>query len=246
MKKAIIVFLIILVLGIIGGFVYYELSIPAITYVSDTSKEYGKGNRFVISRLYSSNVDADALKKMLDSSLITTEFTDEEILAAALKAGDPQLYLSFDFVVTENSDRDGYVVTGMIYQQLAKGQEKADFKPINLWLTSSVAGAALDGFEIIPADEEQENINSASVINEAKTALTAKLDDTSGFTMELTGDTATVTVRYTYDIISSGVLTTTAMTEQFFEINLTLGKDSNGEVTVAYALTPGNVIAESE
>lgn len=245
MQKVAIVILIFLVFGIIGYITFRELSIPEITYVSDTAQEYGKGNQFVVNRLYSSDVDPEKLKELLNTSLISTEFTDEEIAAAALAAGDPRLYLSFDFFAARNAEGDGFILTGQVYQQLAEGQKSADFHSGKLWLIANT-DMQINSIEPLKKSDSTEKTIFAPVINEAKSTMSVALEDTTGYELSLAGTSGEITLQYTYDVYSSGVMQQKAIGDQFFEIKLKLGVDEYGAATLGYEITNGNTIANNE
>ena len=65
MKKAVIVMLILLVVGIVGYFVYNEINVKEITYVSDLEHNVGDG-RYSVKRLYSSDIDIDSFNEKVE------------------------------------------------------------------------------------------------------------------------------------------------------------------------------------
>ena len=107
MKKVVIVLLILLVLGITGYFVYTEISVKEITYVSDVETNENDG-RYSVRRLYSSDIDIEKLNEKVES-LTLLEFSEEDILAAALEAGTPEFYPAFHILTYRPSVKDRYI-----------------------------------------------------------------------------------------------------------------------------------------
>ena len=58
MKKCVILGLIVLVIAVVGVFVYFEITVSEISYVSDYESEV-VDNRYSVKRLYSSDIDIE-------------------------------------------------------------------------------------------------------------------------------------------------------------------------------------------
>ena len=74
MKKGVILGLIVLVIAVVGVFVYFEIAVSEISYVSDYESEV-VDNRYSVKRLYSSDIDIEEFNQQIEK-LISLEFTE--------------------------------------------------------------------------------------------------------------------------------------------------------------------------
>ncbi len=113
MKKITIILLIFLVLGVVGGVVFFAYESGDITYVCDYTELSSSPtvSAMVAKRLYSSSIDPEKMEE-LSSSLLTTAFTEDELLEAALKSGKPEFYPWFSFQITRKTDQNRTILEG--------------------------------------------------------------------------------------------------------------------------------------
>lgn len=235
MKKIAIVALIILVFATIGFYSYLELSVPEIEYVSDNQKIIGVGNEFSVKRLYSSDIDYDKLTTILDSTLVSTEFSEDDIYRAALAAGTPQFYPSFYFNVQETEDPQIIKLRGTINQELAEGQESTNFRLDSLLLECVSSGFLINDATMKATDENAQAF-SAPVISQDGTNLAMSIGDTGYYEIELQGTSGTLQLQYLFNVSSSSLFDRVMLEDQILLVNVSItATDSVPNVTFSVA-----------
>lgn len=235
MKKIAIIVLIVLVVGIVGFYTYISLSVPRIEYVSDTPKESGNGLDYSVKRLYSSDIDYDKLSEILDKTLISTEFTEDDIYKAALAAGTPQFYPSFYFTVEPSDEEGEYRLYGTVNQEMAEGQTNTDFR-----CDSLVAECVASGFTITEAVTKPTDSKIASfgapVLSEDGTNLAFSLGDTGYYEMLLKGTSGTVRLQFLYNVNTNSIFTQKVLEEQVLVVEVSIAEGERGIPSVTYTL----------
>ena len=235
MKKIAIIALIVIVVSIVGFYTYITLSVPEIEYVSDTPRVIGSGLDFSVKRLYSSDVDYDKLSEVLDKTLITTQFTDDDVYKAALAAGTPQFYPSFYFTVEPSDESGVFRFYGTINQEVADGQTNTDFK-----CDSLVAECVATGFTISDAVKKPTDENAASfgapVISEDGTNLAFSLGDTGFYEMMLSGTSGTLKIQFLYNVNTNSIFSKTVLQDQVVIVDVNIAEGTNGIPNVTYTL----------
>ena len=243
MKKAVIVLLILLVIGIVGYFVYGEITVKEITYVSDLEHDSGDG-RYSVKRLYSSDIDIEAFNAKVEN-LNMLEFSEEEITKAALEAGTPQFYPAFHVSTYRLSGEENIICMDLsAVQELAPGQESADYCMDNLRLEAMTTGVSIAEVEAVGTDSLNRSINEAILKNEDGNAMTVDLNDYGKVNMTLEGTTGTVTLLYTYDIKKNSLIPSPALEDCLVMIMVSIITNDEGETEITYSCEPISTVSE--
>lgn len=243
MKKVVIVLLILLVLGITGYFVYTEITVKEITYVSDVESKEDDG-RYSVKRLYSSDIDIEKLNEKVES-LTLLEFSEEDILAAALEAGTPEFYPAFHILTYRPSLKEDTIYMDLkAVQELAPGQENADYTMTNLKLETMTTGVSIVEAEAVGIDSLNRKINESILKNESGTGMMVELNDYGDVQMTLSGTTGSVVLQYTFDVKKSTLFPATALTGCMVMIRVNIITNAAGETEITYQLDPASTIDE--
>ncbi len=243
MKKAVIILLILLVVGIVGYFVYTDITVKEIVRVSEVEND-SKDGRYSVKRLYSSDIDIDAFNEKVEK-LIMLEFSEEDILAAALEAGTPQFYPAFHILTYRPSNVENTVYMDMVaVQELAPGQENTDYSMTNLKLEVMTTGVSIKEAEAVGTDSLNRSINEAILKNESGTGMMAELNDYGNVKLTLEGVTGTVALQYTFDIRKNSIIPVTALTGCMVMIRINIITNADGETEISYQLDPITTVDE--
>lgn len=243
MRKIVLVVLIIVVLGIVGFFAYTEFSVPEITYVSDYDDDSTPGY-YSVKRLYSTDIDIEALDEKIEN-LISLEFTEEEIMKAALEAGRPVFYPCFYVTVSKPSlDEDEIIIRAYALQELAEGQKTAEFGMTNLRAEIITNGITITEASAISHDYLDMKKEETVLKNESGTGMTVSLGDYGETEMYLKGTAGTMTIQFVYDIKNDSLLPKTVTENCFLKINLTVTTDENGRIETAFTADPASTVEE--
>lgn len=243
MRRVIIVFLILLVIGTVGFYTYNEFRVREIVYVGDYESESG-GNNHSVKRLYSSDVDFEEYNAKLED-LISLEFTEEEILKAALESGEPEFYPAFCTSVYKGSTKDDYfVLSTKVVQQLAEGQTRANFTLSNLRLEVITNNVTID--EVTA--ESQDNLSvvrkEVPLMNEEGTGMTVDLRNYGDTEITFNGTSGAIVLQYVFDIESVSVFPTTVLSDCFIRINVSVSEDAEGHIVSVYSIDDASTVAE--
>lgn len=243
MKKAVIIFLILIVLGIVGYFVYTEISVKDISYVSSVENDDKEG-RYSVKRLYSSDIDVEAFNKKVEN-LLLLEFSDEDIEAAALEAGTPQFYPAFHIYTHKprNEENTLYVDLSAV-QELAPGQEDIRYSMTNLRLEAMTTGVSIVEAKAVGKDSLDRTINEAILKNDSGTGMLVELNDYGSVNLKLEGVTGNIVLQYTFDVRSNSLLPKTVLTGCMAMIKISVITNSGGETEISYQLESATTIDE--
>ena len=243
MKKAGIVFLILIVLGIVGYFVYTEISVKELTYVSTVEKNDEHG-RYAVKRLYSSDIDIEAFNKKIED-LMLVEFSEEDILAAALEAGTPEFFPAMHVRTYRSDDEENTVYMDlMTVQELAKGQKNTDYSMTNIKLEIMTTGVSIVEAEAVGTDSLNRAVDESILKNEEGTAMVVELNDYGTANLKLNGTTGTVVLQYTYDIKKNSLLPATALTGCLTQIRVNIITNAEDQTEISYTVDPATTIDE--
>lgn len=242
MKKLLICFLILVVLGVVGGFAYLEIQVPDISFVSDTYDDKNV-NEYSLRRLYSSNVDFDGLTKSLEQSLVSVEFSEEDILKAALASGTPEFFPAF-YIKAEQSgdDANQFFLTGTMVQEVADGQIDTKFQLHNLRLEMITTGLTIESAKNLV--EDKEITYKAAVIADGKNQMTLECASVGKFEAKLSGTVGQIILQYTFDVYSATLLNRECLTRQLVQIYADVTTDADGKLNVTYSHTDYATIDE--
>ncbi|MCL2107729.1 MAG: hypothetical protein FWH20_00090 [Oscillospiraceae bacterium] len=247
MRKILFVFLILAVVAVVGFLAYLELRVPEIVYVDDTTHSWADGREMVLRRLYNSGVDIDAYFEKVEDMLITADFTDDEIFAAALASGTPEFFPAFYFSM-HNPDiaENEFVFTAMTRQEQAPGQDDFNFNISNLYLEVTTNGPMISDVELRPenaGNSDTDRVTITPVLSADGRSLAVELDNISSYNFLISG-AGSMTFQYTYDIIYSNLLSSTALEEQLLIVHVNFARSPNGEFIVEYINEPYSDLEE--
>ena len=243
MKKAVIILLILLVLGIVGYFVYNEITVKEMTYVSDLEHNEGDG-KYSIKRLYSSDIDLDAFNEKVDK-LLMLEFSEEDILAAALEAGTPQFYPAFHALTYRPSVKEDKIYMDLsAVQELAPGQKNADYSMDKLKLEILTTGISITEAEAVGADSLNREVSETILKNDSGTGMMVELGDYGNVKLTFEGTTGSVILQYTFDIKKNSLIPKTALEGCMVMIQINIITNDEGETEVTYKLESASTIDE--
>lgn len=244
--------MILIVLAVTGFYVMNAFSIPAINFVNDRVELSTAGNEMAIRRLYTGEVDIDAFYESMEGSLVLAEFTEDEIYNAALAAGEPQFYPAFYFEVLYNNDSSDNVFNfyGSFRQEYADRQTEAPFTMTNLHMEVASDTLSITEFSAIPIKAD-ENYSAAPVISEDERTLAVNLINVSGCEMDFAPQAGAAAVgrvsfRFTYDVVTTGILPATALTDQYLEVYADMSFTAEGGLKVDYISEPYSSLDDLE
>lgn len=243
MKRVIIVILILLVIGTVGFYTYNEFRVREIVYVGDYESDIS-GNSHSVKRLYSSDVDFDAYNEKLED-LISLEFTEEEILKAALESGEPEFYPSFYTSVRKvNTNDDFFTLSTKVVQQMAEGQSRANFTLSDLRLEVITNNTVIDEVSASSQDGLSVVRKEVPLINEQGTGMTVELRNYGDTEITFNGTTGMVVLQYSYDIESVSIFPTTVHESCFIRINVSVSEDEEGHIIAEYSIDDASTVDE--
>ncbi len=243
MRRVIIVFLILLVIGIVGFYTYNEFRVREIVYVGDYESDTSD-NTHSVKRLYSSEVDFEEYNQKLED-LISLEFTEEEILKAALESGIPEFYPAFLTSVHKGSTQDDFfVLNTRVVQQLAEGQTRADFTLSNLRLEVITNGVTIDEVDAESQDYLSVVRKEIPLINEAGTGMTIDLRNYGDTEITFDGTAGAIVLQYVFDIQSVSFFPSTVLSDCFIRINVSVSEDTEGHIMTVYSIDDSSTVEE--
>lgn len=250
MRKIVIILLMVLVVGIVGFYAYNEFRVREIVYVNDY--ESAKNSRSAVRRLYSSDVDLEKYNELLEQ-LISLEFTEEDILHAALESGTPEFYPAFHTSVYQESaekededeeEREGFTLRSRVVQELTEGQERTDFRLANLRLEVITNGVTIDEVTAESLDTLNNTARETALVNEQGTGMTVSLKNCGDTEIKFLGSEGTIVLQYVYDIESVSLFPQTVMSGCFIRINVRTSLDEDGKITAEYTYDEATTIEE--
>lgn len=244
MKRVIIVFLILLVIGTVGFYTYNEFHVREIVYVGDYESSSSR-NRHAVKRLYSSDVDFEEYNAKLER-LISLEFTEEEVLKAALESGEPEFYPAFHTsVFRETSEDDFFTLRSKVIQELATSQERTNFRLANLRLEVITNGVTIDEVRAESLDTMNKTEIEVPLINEEGTGMTVDLKNYGDTEIVFNGTSGNIVLQYVFDVESVSVFPTTVLTDCFIRINVDVSlMEDDGALVAVYSIDDASTVEE--
>jgi len=243
MKKVIIVILIILVIGTVAFYTYNEFKVREIVYVGDYESTSDR-NRFAVKRLYSSDVDFEMYNEKIEN-FISLEFTEEEILKAALESGEPEFYPAFHTsVFRESTVDDGFVLRTKVIQELAEGQERTNFRVSNLRLEVITNNVVIDEVTAESLDTFNNSKVEVPLLNEQGTGMTVDLKNYGDTEILFTGDNGDIVLQYVFDIESVSIFPTKVIEDCFLRINIKVIEGEEGRIQAEYSIDDASTVEE--
>lgn len=249
MKKITIILLIILVLGIMAGVLYFAYSSGDLTYVCDyqETKSSSYSSSMVAKRLYSSNIDEKKMEE-LSESLLTTAFTEEELLEAALKSGKPEFYPWFSFQTMKKAEDNQLFIEGKFGQTLFENQTTSRFTVTNvkMELTSENAVISPDDSVVYGSQDFSGEIRKITpVVAEDGSSLAVQLGNAGAYNIVFDGTSGTVMIQYTYDVIpTDGLFKRVVLEDQLIQIYVTVTTAEDGTLSASYEIAEASQISD--
>lgn len=237
--------MIVLVAGIVTLYALNEFQLREITYVGDYTSEQTKTS-FAVKRLYSSDVDMDKYNEMLEK-LISVEFTEEEILRAALDSGTPEFYPAFYTAVSRHKtedDADELTLQTVTMQELAENQQRTNFRLANMRLEVITNGVTIKDVSASSFDALNREKSETPLVNEAGTGMTVELQSSGNTDISLSGTAGTVVLQYVFDVEHASLFPKIIMNDCFLRIDVIIGEDENGRLTANYTVNPASTVNE--
>ena len=245
MRKITIIALIILVIAIVAGVFFFTYTHNEISYVFDHNTVTPSG--LSVKRLYSSGIDAEEMTR-LSESLLTTSFTEDELLEAALRAGKPEFYPVFTFQLAKGSDDNSVVLAGKVEQQLFDNQTTTDysFRNLRLEVTSDTAVITEEGTYILGTNHDGTLIEqSTPIIASDGSSLAVQLDAIGAYSLAFEGRTGTIMLQYTYDVITNrSIFNRTVVEGHILQVYVTLNTLEDGDVGATFEVVDASEISE--
>ena len=245
MRKVTIIALIVLVIAIVVGVVIFTYSRDEISYVFDHTTVTPSG--LAVNRLYSSGINEEEMNQLSDS-LLTTSFTEDELLEAALRAGRPEFYPVFTFQVAKGDDDNSVKLAGKVEQKLFDGQTSTDysFRNLRLEVTSDSAYINEEKTYILGTNPDGTAVEkSTPIVAGDGSSLAVQLDAIGAYTIALEGRTGTIMLQYTYDVITNRALINNTMLEgQILQVYVTLTTLEDGSVGANFEVVEASEISE--
>lgn len=243
MKKVIIVILIVLVIGIVSFYTYNEFKVREIVYVGDYESSSDR-NRFAVKRLYSSDVDFEMYNEKIEN-FISLEFTEEEILKAALESGEPEFYPAFHTSVFKESTVDEvFVLRSKVIQELAEGQERTNFRVSNLRLEVITNNVIIDEVTAESLDTFNNTKTEVPLLNEKGTGMTVDLQNYGDTEILFSGTNGDIVLQYVFDVQSVSIFPTTVLEDCFLRINIKVVEDEEGRIQAVYSIDDASTVEE--
>lgn len=250
MKKITIVLLILLVLAILAGVLVIAYSSGELTYVCDykVTKSTAYASSMIAKRLYSSGIDEKKMEE-LSSSLLTTEFTEEELMEAALKSGKPEFYPWFSFELKKKPEEDTFYLQSKFGQTLFETQKVSRFTITNLQMEMTFENftADQDATTIFGIEDKvgAESEKITPVIAEDGSSLAVRIGRTGAYEAVFNGKSGTVMIQYTYDIRpTDGLFNKTVLEKQLIQIYITLKTAADGSFTAEYEIVDASQVSD--
>ncbi len=245
MKKIFIIILIILVAGVVALYAINEFQFREITYVGDYTSEQSPSG-FAVKRLYSSDIDYDKYNEMLEK-LISIEFTEEEILRAALESGTPEFYPAFYTAVSRVKDEDGeenITLQTVTLQELTENQQRTNFRLANLRLEVVTNGVTIENVSAKSYDELNRENEENVLLNDAGTGMTVELGNNGNTNIELSAASGAIVLQYVFDVEYVSLSPKIVLPDCFLRIDATVSEDEKGHLTLKCSVNPASTVDE--
>jgi hypothetical protein len=243
MRRIVFVFLIVAVVAVVGFFAFLEFRTNEIFFESDAVDNWDYGTR--VRRAYRSGVDVDAFFAQAEGSLVTAEFTEEELLAAAYASGVPEFAPSFYFnIYNPDSLLDVFNLVAMVKAEMLPDQTNFNFMIANLNLEIMTDGSLISNLEFNPGDDhEHTGAPGTPIISADGRSLAVNLGSVTEYTLTLTG-TGRVSFQYVYSVVTNSIFPRPALEEQLLIVHANISRGEGGELVVQYIKEPYSMVEE--
>jgi hypothetical protein len=240
MRRIVFIVLAVVVAALVTLFCWREFMVTGINFVTDYITSMSE-NHLKVQRLYAAEVDFDAFNQELENIMNTTEYTEEEILAAAIASGKPEFFPSFNLGLYR---AEGEIrLDGFVDIELAEGQLEQRFRmaSISLEVLVTQGDLVIDRVDIVrAAGSPYESI--VKVNSEQQAA--ADISHAEAFRVAMNGETGSLTLRFVYSIADGTFLQRTALTEQLFEVHAVISPGLGTNLEVEFITEPYSSLEE--
>lgn len=250
MKKITIILLILLVIGILAGVLVLAYSSGELTYVCDykENKSSAYASSMLAKRLYSSGIDENKMEE-LSQSLLTTAFTEDELLEAALKSGKPEFYPWFSFELKKKAEENILFLEGKFGQTLFEEQKSSRFTITNLTMEMTCENISISSDATVLYGMEDkigaETRRVTPALAEDGSSLAAQFGRTGAYDIILNGGSGTIMVQYTYDIRpTDGLFNRTVLEKQLIQVYITVNTAEDGSMTADYEIVEASQVSD--
>ena len=245
MRRTVFIFLIVAVITVMGIYTFLEFRVSEIVFVTDKTDSWAYGKEMAVRRLYNSNVDIDAFTAKVEQALISAEFTEDELYAAALTSGTPEFYPAFYFsTYNPEPQKDVFDFSAAISQEFAPNQTNFNFMLSNIHLEIISTGPTVSDIKLTAENQSEKHIGTP-VLSDDKRSLALDYTNISGYSLTLTG-VGSVTIQYTYDIVTNSLFSSGALTGQLLIVHANISRDADGEFQVEYIAEPYSSLEDYE
>ena len=242
MKKGVIISLIVVILAIVAVFINSEMSVREILYVNDYESEI-VDNRYSVKRLYSSDIDVEEFNSQIEK-LISLEFTEEDIMRAALEAGTPEFYPAFHVYAHRRKEDEYLELNISVVQELAENQERMNFSLDNIRLEAVTNGLTIVESTTHSGKWDGKSEISQPIVNDGGTGLAVGLGKFGDSALVLDGKSGTVVLQFSYDILSQTLIQQPVMTDCFLRMDINLSLDDNGNIVMTCSKNKATTVDE--
>jgi uncharacterized protein YxeA len=244
MRKIVFIVLAVIVAATVVIFSIMAFSTPTINFVADNviiddSRANNSEYRLKIQRLFAAEVDHDKYERALEEITNLTDYTDEEIFAAAVASGNPEFFPVFNFHVYAHEDE--IRINGFIEIDVAEGQTTQKFKMGQVNLEAAVYAGDL---EIQRVDVNPAPNTDIEIITPQQSA--ADITNATTFEFALTGDTGEITLQFLYEVKTDSFFNKIALEEQILLVDFVISHDAWGRMVVEFFPEPYSNLEELE
>jgi len=238
MRKVIFIVLIVVVAALVAFFCWREILIPDVNYVADYVQDDEGDNNLKIQRLYAADVDVDKYEKALELITNTTEYSEEEKLAAAIASGEPVFFPTFNIDIYRLGI-DEVRLSGVISYEMAENQKEERFRMGSISLEAiTQGGIEIDQIETITTDSDDADI--IKIHTEQQMAI--DISKSPSFEIILKGAAGTdlsgsITLQFTYSVEADIFIPRTVLEEQLLEVSADISMNAFGNLEVEYIVS---------
>jgi hypothetical protein len=228
---------------VVAFFCWREFLVPNINFVRDFAQS-DSGTHLKVSRLYSKEIDHDAFEAELERILNLTDYTEEEIFYAAIAAGEPAFFPTFNFGV--NYINGQIHIDGFIDIDVAENQTEDRFIIGEIGLEAAVpeaGGFTIDEVEIFPSDANGEN-PLPKIYNEQQAAV--DITNAQAFRIRLDGIAGRVTIQFVYAVNADTFMPRAVSDEQVLLLHADIVRNDNGIIDIDWQIEPFSNLEELE
>ncbi|MCL2754087.1 MAG: DUF6273 domain-containing protein [Oscillospiraceae bacterium] len=237
MRKIVFIGLSVAVLAIIGIFGWREFHVPEINYVSDEIVA-PTNNYLRVHRLYSAQIDREAYEKSLNDLTYYTRYTEEEKIQAAIEAGRPAFFPSFnisgEIMPSQNSDEiwiNGHIAVGLV-----EGQTERRFRMGKTSVEAIAQGdLALRRVEIYSRPDKDEH-TVVRISNDSQAAF--EITDAASFRVAMSGEGGMLSLQFVYNVDVQTPLVLTVKEERTLHVHVLISRNEIGRIVCDFIVEP--------